>query len=231
MKKRGVFLATAIAIGALVFGGATLAYYTSQDTATNVFVTGNVDISIVEDMSTEKNYGEPIRGNWTTENIEGIDPIKGNRYIGVVPGDVILKQPLVYNVGKNDAYLRVKVDITVDGILNKDMPVDQQLILGTFDGGVIGTNTKWETSNERNVIPDEDGYIYYDGIYKVGTGYMPFRCVYIPDTWNRDFINSEVSIIVTAEAVQSDNLDLGVDENGNPLSGVAAAKKAFELIQ
>lgn len=50
MKKKIVALCLVIALVAIAIVGATMAYFTDKDEATNVFTVGNIDITLVEDF-------------------------------------------------------------------------------------------------------------------------------------------------------------------------------------
>lgn len=82
----------------------TLAYLTSQDTVTNTFTVGSVEITLDE---TEVNlYGEPTDG--------GVTRVKANTY-KLLPGHEYVKDPIVHvNAASEPCYIRAIV--TVDDI-------------------------------------------------------------------------------------------------------------------
>ena len=85
MNKRKIFtLALAVMMIAILAIGGTLAYFTSEDTADNVFTMGNVEIDLQEDFEQNSN---------------------------LQPGLNINKDVRVQNIGTNDAYVRIHLAI------------------------------------------------------------------------------------------------------------------------
>ena len=85
MKKNRKYLLAAIALMFVFAIGATIAYLTDTDTATNTFTLGNVDITLTEP-------------NWVANDAQGI-----------VPGAVVAKDPKITNVGSSSAFVFMKV--------------------------------------------------------------------------------------------------------------------------
>lgn len=83
MKKKLIVTAACGLLAAAVTAGATLAYFTNSDKATNVITMGNVSISLIDI------YKDP-----------GL----------VTPNQTIDKTVQVQNTGKNPAYVRVKLN-------------------------------------------------------------------------------------------------------------------------
>lgn len=86
-KRKILLLAMALSMVAILAVGGTLAYFTAEDEATNVFTMGYVDIELNEDY--EQNSD-------------------------LVPGLDINKDVWVKNTGDNDAYVRVHIAIPAD---------------------------------------------------------------------------------------------------------------------
>ena len=99
-KKKLLTMVLALVLIGAVGIGATLAYFTDKEEATNVVTMGHVDIELTEEAWT---YGE-----------EGIT--------GVMPGQVIAKDPTITVAqGSLDAYVRVKLTVTgFEGIEDAD---------------------------------------------------------------------------------------------------------------
>lgn len=83
-KKKLVMMAMALIMVAILAVGGTLAYFTSEDAATNVFVMGNVEIDLQEEF---------------------------DQYSNLQPGLDVNKDVRVQNTGSNDAYVRVHLAI------------------------------------------------------------------------------------------------------------------------
>lgn len=94
MKKKLTLVVTCIVLVAAMVIGGTLAYFTDSKTATNTFTMGNVNIKLDET---------------DIKNPEG-DRVTSNAY-DVYPGEVVTKDPIVHNTGKNGAYIRATVNV------------------------------------------------------------------------------------------------------------------------
>ncbi|MEG0377665.1 MAG: TasA family protein, partial [Eubacterium sp.] len=101
-KKKGALLISALALIAVIVVGGTLAYFTSQDTAKNVFTLGKVSGEITETSTPDPDNN--IKGGRPTED--------GIEYDRVLPGDQLSKEPVVrLKAGSEDAYVRVKLTV------------------------------------------------------------------------------------------------------------------------
>ena len=142
MKKKLTAIFLCVALVAIAVVGASLAYFTDTDSATNTFTVGNVKIDLIEsryhregnDNSGDTTIPDPTNtasgmkyvtdGHkaFTDEEIKA-DAEKYSEYIGergknMVPGKNIAKSPYVINTGANDAYIRIRVMIPSDA--NRD---------------------------------------------------------------------------------------------------------------
>lgn len=95
-KKKYVFLFICIVISILLTVGGIIAYFTDTKEVTNVFTIGNVSITL-----TEPKWDEAIPDG------ETVNPNSQN----VIPGSTIDKDPTITNVGTNDAYIFVKIEV------------------------------------------------------------------------------------------------------------------------
>lgn len=89
MKKKLVAGGLVACMGATLIGGATLAYFTDQKEANNVFTVGNVGIKLTEP-------------NW--------DATGANDAKEAYPGEPLAKDPTVTNTGANPCVVRIKVE-------------------------------------------------------------------------------------------------------------------------
>ncbi len=88
MKKKIFALCLVALLAVTAVTGATLAYFTDTDDASNEFTVGNVDIELTEPK-------------WdTTGKAEAEDSY---------PGEPLAKDPTVTNVGKNPCFVRISV--------------------------------------------------------------------------------------------------------------------------
>lgn len=89
MSKRKILtLAMALSMIAILAVGATIAYFTDTDNATNTFTVGNVDITLTEP-------------NWDAQGSEDAPE--------VYPGEALAKDPTVTNDGANPCFVRISV--------------------------------------------------------------------------------------------------------------------------
>ena len=161
MKKKITALCLCVALLAVAVVGASLAYFTDTDNATNTFTVGNVKIDLIEskfhregnDNSGDTSIPDPTQTasgmRYVTDGHKAFTDaeIKADAetymadYLAVkgedmVPGRGVAKCPYVVNTGANDAYIRIRV--MVPSAANNDF-VDVK------DGGVI-TN-QWCTTS------------------------------------------------------------------------------------
>mgnify|MGYP004698453493 CR=1 FL=1 len=161
MKKKITALCLCVAILAVAVVGASLAYFTDTDNATNTFTVGNVKIDLIEskfhregnDNSGDTSIPDPTQTasgmKYVTDGHKAFTDaeIKADAetymadYLAVkgenmVPGRGVAKCPYVVNTGANDAYIRIRV--MVPSAANNDF-------VAVKDGGVI-TN-QWCTTS------------------------------------------------------------------------------------
>ena len=135
MKKKVTALCLCVALLAVAVVGASLAYFTDTDKATNTFTVGNVKIDLIESRYHRQGSGssgdtsipaptQTASGMkyvsdgatiFTDEEIKA-DAANYSAYISergknMVPGKKIAKSPYVVNTGSNDAYIRIRVMI------------------------------------------------------------------------------------------------------------------------
>ena len=88
MKKKILSICLVAVIAAMAIAGASLAYFTAEDSAENVFTVGNVKIDLTEPK-------------WDTDgNADAPE---------VYPGESLAKDPTVKNIGKNPCFVRISV--------------------------------------------------------------------------------------------------------------------------
>ena len=166
MKKKLTAIFLCVALVAIAIVGASLAYFTDTDKATNTFTVGNVKIDLIEsryhregnDNSGDTSIPDPAHKVTADDGMTYVttghtmftdaeikeDAAKYSDYIGekgenMVPGRNFAKCPYVVNTGANDAYIRVRV--MVPSAANNDF-------VAVKDGGVI-TN-QWCTTAIKN---------------------------------------------------------------------------------
>lgn len=172
MKKR-LFVAALACICITALAGGTLAYYTAENTAHNVITTGGIDIALQEWADTDKTTPFPE---------DGVND--------VMPGTSVTKIVEVKNTGANDAYIRVKVDKSID--LAGE---------GTPDLSLLALDM-----NQADWTAGEDGYYYYNEVLAPGEVTAPlFTTVSFDTGMDNLYQNSAAEVDVAAYAVQADN--------------------------
>lgn len=113
MKKKIVVIALIVALVAVLAVG-TAAYFTAEDTATNVIISGSVSIKLHEMAKTDDGELKPF------ENGQG-----------VMPGSVVSKIVTVENTGSGTAWVRISVEKSIELAEGREGETDLGLI--SFD--------------------------------------------------------------------------------------------------
>ena len=90
-KKKIISICLAVCLIAIAVTGFSLAYFTDNDSKTNTFTVGNVDIELVE-PTWEQN-----------DNYVASSDDANSGLTNVQPGVAYTKDPTVNNIGANDA--------------------------------------------------------------------------------------------------------------------------------
>ena len=225
-KRKLMLVALSLCMVAILAIGGTLAYFTDTDAATNVFTVGDVDITldeapVIKEDGTDKWIPDPDK---TKEE----DRVTQNTYTDVYPGAVLPKDPIVHNVGTNDAYVRVQVAVNANVLkYYGDTYVDafKAFVNGTFDA------VNWTIVS---TIPEDDTVTFvinYNHRLAAGADTTAvFEEIKIFAGWDNDDITTlgigkgtkGAQITILAEAIQAEGF---VDADGNP--DMDAAWKAY----
>lgn len=101
-KKSRALLCTGAILGVIAVSG-VFAYLTDTETATNKFTIGEVDIQLIEE-------------NWdnaTDANSNDVPDFAEN----LVPNQTVAKDPKVKNIGQNDAYVYLTVEVPKESVI------------------------------------------------------------------------------------------------------------------
>ena len=221
MKKKLTAVALVVCMLAIMLVGASLAYFTDEDEATNTFTVGNVSIELIEEFAADKETGKALLMPGTKEQ------------------NAVNKDVWVKNDGANAAWVRVKVYIPsqLDQLTNPDY-INNHETAATFNTVHFntkgGNDTIWNVSkanNEAKQVSLEDGdyneYIFYYN-EKLTPGAQTEQLldqVYLDKAVDCDItedgayvwtkgdkvvdyaLENGVNIIVKAEAIQADGFD------------------------
>lgn len=116
MKKKILAIALVVAMLAIAVIGGTLAYFTDEQDATNVFTVGNVDITLYESKLHREGWfsNGATDGQVQTDDAIIADAAGYQTWLAdqeLMPGVAINKMPYVKNTGASDAYVRIRVMI------------------------------------------------------------------------------------------------------------------------
>lgn len=207
MKKKLMAIALAVCVVAVLAAGASLAYFTDKTgPANNTFTMGNVKITLDEtDLTKTDNSRTPA----------------GNTYTNLYPGMDMVKDPIVHNVGKNDAWVRVIVRVA-NGAAFMDQFKDTQYGEFPLEGLTHGLGEGWQiTASTKDTATNDMVYtIVYNTVLKPGESTPAvFNKLYIPATFgngemaaityknaNNEAVNG-FTMSIHAEAIQSEGLN------------------------
>ena len=202
MKKKVFSLALVICCLSVFIASSTLAYFTKEDTATNVITTGKIDIELSEvtlEIDPETN---------TPKEFENLTD--------VMPGQEVDKIVTVKNINNaQPAFVRVKVEPDIqlaegveednrDDLVVEIMPLDVDL-------DVFGVDFNFDYWTFGN-----DGYIYYNEVLGTGKETQPLftKVMFDPQMGNM-YQGATFTITIDAQAVQAVNIK---DSDGNPVT-------------
>lgn len=168
MKKKIMAMCLVIAMAATAVIGGTLAYFTDTDAETNVFVTGNVAIELVEEYEQNSKLLPAIREENNSirideERTEGAENGE-NKYINGVDKEVKVKA-----TGSEETYVRVHIAIPQlldDGADRFDASKN---IVHFNTANAVNVEGKWnwgtkvvEDRPEGKLVGEGDKWNYYE---------------------------------------------------------------------
>lgn len=168
--KRKILCLSVIAIMLAILAAGTIAYFTAEGRAHNVITTGSVEIELKE--WADENKTEPFK------NLEG-----------VMPNTTVTKIAEIKNIGKSDAWIRVKIQKSIE--LKYE---------GNPDTDLVELNL-----NDRDWITDGE-YYYYKNALKPGETTTPiFTSVTFKAAMGNEYQDAKATVDIYAQAVQTAN--------------------------
>lgn len=202
-KKKLIIMLSTIGAIAAIGVGATLAYFTANDSATNVVTMGNVSITLTENEVTKGSDGHTYeQTNAITED--------GLEFSEIMPGDTIPKNPTITLADtSNDAYVRINMDIQFSGTITADVREKLQTsLLASLNNEILAEGSRWYYNST-------DGYYYYNvPLTQNNKTAVLFTTVNLPSDWGNEAANAQFNIVLNAQAVQSDNFNPTTNDNG-----------------
>lgn len=153
MKKKITVVALVLSVMAIVALGSTLAWFTSEDSATNTFEIGEVKIKQYEmEKNEDGSYQEFTQGQMMLPIVKVDNPSEDANYID--------KLVAVKNEGKNDAYVRtfIAYPMALNGILHFDVAI--------ADTGWTRDQVTWPTQTVNGVEYKIISYTYNKALAK-----------------------------------------------------------------
>ncbi len=195
MNKKKVMIA-AIVLGLVLSIGGILAFFTDQETATNVFTIGNVDITLTEP-------------NWVTTDSDSDNVPDAAQ--GRMPGQTVAKDPTITNVGDNNAY----VFMEVESPCTEDSPAKEIFTFTANSGWYLMTSSPACDTTSHTITRL---YAYgtssaMTSVAKNGTATL-FNNVTVNDQLTgatAEGLSGNKNIVVNAYAIQADGLGLASD--------------------
>lgn len=201
MKKKILVACLCVALAVLTIAGTTLAYLTSQDTVTNTFTVGNVNIKLDE-----------AKANTDGTLVEGADRVKANSY-KLIPGHTYNKDPMVTVLGgSEESYIKMTVTFTkaaeLDAIFAPNGADMTSIFTGYDSTNWIAKGNTEDTGNntrtyefwykETVAAPDTD--VALDAL---------FDQIKVPGTITGEQLETieGMTITVNAYAIQADGFD------------------------
>lgn len=186
--KRKIFIFSLLAICLALLSVGTLTYFTADATAQNVITAGGVSIEVVEQMR----QGES--GTLVDFPKEGIHD--------VMPGSAVSKIVRVKNTGASEAWIRVKVSMSLRSAQGEELPLTLE------DGTPV---MKFSVMN--GWLDGGDGYYYYNASVKSeeSTAVL-FESIAFDSAMGNAYQGCTANITVMAQAVQTANN--AIPENG-----------------
>lgn len=203
MKKKIIALCLIVALAATAVIGGTLAYFTDTDEATNVFTTGNVDITL----------DEP---NWDEDNAK------------LIPSRRIVKDAtIIVEEGSERAYTFMKIELSDDFVTLLQAYAGENFDW-TNQNAVYGLIGKWFDAPDSKVMEMGTNYVILGVLSPkdagVATRYL--NAVTVPADVPSGMIdeNGTYEIDITAYAIQAEGFE---GKNADPFEDRAAAFEAL----
>lgn len=180
--KRKLLILSVLVICVATLAAGTLAYFNAEETAHNVITSGGVGIQLIE----------------KTKSGDTLVDFPADGLTGIMPGTSASKIVSVENTGSADAWIRVKVEMSIIGSDKEELPL--YIDMGDSAIPVIAF-----TPGEDWTL-GEDGYYYYNAAVASGKSTDTlFEEVHFAAQMGNEYQNCTANLVVTAQAVQTAN--------------------------
>ena len=232
LNKKKVFVsALAVSLIAILSMG-TIAWFSDSDEVTNEFkvATSTEDPDDIFSVDVWQKVDTDEDGELDATLKEN-----GYTYTTILPGDKLVKEPIVVNTGSYDEYIRVKVTIDNADAWKKILGEGYDLA-SIFAGH---DESQW-VRDAITLDGDKLTYVYYyNGILEPlkesdANRATLFTHVVIPTELTQDDVakisQGTFKLDIKAEAVQTENVNGDINNDGTPDPTAEAAKAAFTTV-
>ena len=198
MKKKILVACLCVALAVLTIAGTTLAYLTSQETVTNTFTVGKVEIKLDE-----------AKANADGTLVEGADRVKTNSY-KLIPGHTYNKDPMVTVLsGSESSYIKMTVTFTKAAELDAIFAPTGADLTSIFNG-YDSTNWIYKGNTEDTTANTRTYEFWYKEAVAAPTADVALDALFdqikAPDSLTNSDLNNlkDLKITVNAYAIQAD---------------------------
>lgn len=187
MKKRNVLtLVLALVLVAAIAVGSTLAYFTSQDDASNTFTMGKVEINLDESNDGEK---------WEEDGLE---------YEAVLPGDSKTKIARVtVDAESEDCYIMMTVEVDAEEYVEATgKGFTEADIAALYDAIEDAIGSDWTVTGEGPL------QCVYNESVSAREAVILFNAITIPTSFGNNTAGQSFEIVLNAYAIQADHVTL-----------------------
>ena len=198
MKKKILVACLCVALAVLTIAGTTLAYLTSQETVTNTFTVGKVEIKLDE-----------AKANADGTLVPNADRVKENSY-KLIPGHTYNKDPMVTVLsGSESSYIKMTVTFTKAAELDAIFAPTGADLTSIFNG-YDSTNWIYKGNTEDTTANTRTYELWYKEAVAAPTADVAldatFDQIKAPDSLTNSDLNNlkDLKITVNAYAIQAD---------------------------
>ena len=198
MKKKILVACLCVALAVLTIAGTTLAYLTSQETVTNTFTVGKVEIKLDE-----------AKANADGTLVPNADRVKENSY-KLIPGHTYNKDPMVTVLkGSESAYIKMTVTFTKAAELDAIFAPTGADLTSIFNG-YDSTNWIYKGNTEDTTANTRTYEFWYKEAVAAPTADVALDALFdqikAPDSLTNSDLNNlkDLKITVNAYAIQAD---------------------------
>ena len=198
MKKKILVACLCVALAVLTIAGTTLAYLTSQETVTNTFTVGKVEIKLDE-----------AKANADGTLVPNADRVKENSY-KLIPGHTYNKDPMVTVLkGSESSYIKMTVTFTKAAELDAIFAPTGADLTSIFNG-YDSTNWIYKGNTEDTTANTRTYEFWYKEAVAAPTADVALDALFdqikAPDSLTNSDLNNlkDLKITVKAYAIQAD---------------------------